>query len=128
MRGQDARRRNTEAAQRSQERREREDAAPRLHDVIPRLTSLALEIKEARDGEVSVNYTRRVVVERAPALFEIPCTDPDCKQGGHDVTASILRELRGAKTRFEGEHTCDGQLGRGACNRVLRYVGLAEYQ
>lgn len=127
MRGQYVRQRNTEAARRSQERREREDSAERLHDLVPRLSSLALEVREARGDEIGVSYVRRVVLEKAPALFEIPCTDPDCKEGGHDVTAPILRALRAAQTRFEGEHTCDGQLGRGECRRVLRYVGLAAF-
>jgi hypothetical protein len=127
VRGQNGRYRNSEAAQRSRERRDREDAAERLHAVVPRLGSLALEVREARGEEIGVSYVRRVVVERAPALFDLPCTDPDCKDGGHDVTAPILRALRSAQTRFEGEHACHGQIGRGQCQRVLRYVGLAAF-
>jgi hypothetical protein len=127
MRGQYSRQRNSEAAKRSQDRREREDSAERLHDVVPRLSTLALELHDTRGEEQGPSYTRRVVVERAPALFDVPCMEPECKEGGHEVTAPILRALRAGQTRFEGEHTCDGQVGRGHCGRVLRYVGLATF-
>lgn len=116
-----------EAARRSRERREREDAAGRLHDLIPGLSSLALELREERGGDLVVKYVRHVVLERAPALFDIPCSDPACKDGGHDVTAPILRALRAATPRFEGEHSCEGNVGRGECRRVLHYVGIAVF-
>jgi hypothetical protein len=118
---------NRDAARRSQERREREDAAVRLHDAVPGLTSLSLELQEVSGEDVIVKYVRRVVLERAPALFVIPCTDPACEDGGHDVTAPILRALRGARTQFDGEHACDGHIGHGECKRVLRYMGIAGF-
>ena len=73
------RRRNAEQLRRTEERRQREQEAGKLTDEIPGLVSLRLEIDEMQD-DVAVSaarHTRHVVVERAPALFEIPCTDLD---------------------------------------------------
>ena len=122
--------RNFEAAQRAAERRRREDEAERLIAVAPKLDSLRLELGERR-GEVALPesaHIKRVSVQHAPALFEIPCLDSWCKEGGHDITADVLRELRSGATRFEGEHACAGRSGVADCQRVLRYVGIATYR
>jgi hypothetical protein len=111
------------------ERRRREDEAPRLRSVIPTLKSLRLEIKEHR-GDALVSeacYIRRVVVESAAALFFIPCTDPACREGGHDLSAAILRSLEQGSTEFQGTHRCGGVVGTGECARVLHYTATAEY-
>lgn len=73
-------------------------------------------------------HIRRIVVERAPALFELPCGDRSCKDGGHDLTHAILTELQHGTTRFEGENHCSGYLGGAPCGSVLRYVGVATYR
>jgi hypothetical protein len=123
-------RRHSEAAQRFAERRRREDEAPRLLALVPGLESLRLEFRESRAGGqmVDLAHTRRVVVERAPALFELPCQDSSCKDGGHDITRAIVEALRGGAERFEGEDVCRGQVGTAECNRVLTYVGTATYR
>ena len=61
-----------------------------------RIASLKLEIEEYRRDSVTpqVRYTRHIAVERAPALFHLGCTDPECSDGGHDVTGMIMGELR----------------------------------
>jgi hypothetical protein len=125
-------RRGNEAAQRSAERRRREDEAPRLIQLIPNLAELKLELRETRSlGEVTeTSHTRRIVVERAPALFELPCLDSSCRDGGHDVTHAILKGLRGGETRFDGTDVCRGVLGTvgtAECGRVLSYVVEASY-
>ena len=122
-------RRNVEAERRSLERRQRQDGATRLQQEAPRLATLRLEIEDHREGEnfSEVKYVRPIIVERAPALFEIPCQDPACKEGGHDLTATVLRALRACSTRFEGKDGCGGQIRNGSCDRVLRYVGIATY-
>jgi hypothetical protein len=122
-------RRNTEAAQRFAARRQREDEAPRLSTEIPNLASLRLEIEERAGGSVVAEpkHIRRVVIDSAPALFVLSCGDARCKDGGHDVTSSILRALRSGDTTFEGEDVCNGSLGSGQCSRVLHYVGSATY-
>lgn len=122
--------RNFEAAQRAADRRKREDDAERLAAVVPKLESLRLDIEERR-GEVSLPesaHIKRVSVPHAPALFEIPCLDSWCKEGGHDVTAEVLRHLRAGATHFEGEHSCSGRSGTAECQRVMRYVGTATYR
>jgi len=123
-------RRNRDAANRFAERRRREDEAPRLHAEAPTLESLKLELEERRSGAVSaeVSHIRRVVVASAPALFEVPCSNPSCSDGGHDLTTSIMSALRMRSHRFEGEDTCYGQVGNASCERVLKYVATATYR
>jgi hypothetical protein len=118
------------AAVRSAERRQREDEAPRLSQEVPELVSLSLEIEERSEGIglIQQKHVRRVVVDSAPALFLLPCGDPKCDQGGHDVTQSIMRALRAHNVEFEGEDGCNGSLGAGICRRILHYQGFAKYR
>ncbi|HVW27018.1 MAG TPA: hypothetical protein VHC69_16750 [Polyangiaceae bacterium] len=122
--------RRGDGAERYAERRRREEEAPRLRSVVPNLESLRLEIEEHRAGGSlsEAAHVRRIVVERAPALFVLPCHDASCKGGGHDVTHAVLRSLREQSERFTGEHPCQGQVGSSECRRVLVYVGIATYK
>lgn len=118
------------AAQRAAERRERENSAPRLSDEVPELVALKLEVEE-RSGAASASapkYIRRVQVPSAPALFLIPCGDASCKDGGHDVTHSVMHALRQHRTEFNGTDACHGSLGTASCGRLLAYDGFAEYK
>jgi hypothetical protein len=123
-------RRNAEAAQRFAERRRREDEAPRLSAVVPNLTDLKIEIEERRAGGVlaEASHIRRIVVEHAPALFWVPCGDPACKEGGHDVTAPLLRALQQGQTNAEGEDVCTGRVGSADCHRTVRWIATATYR
>lgn len=122
-------RRRTETARLARERREREDSAPRLADLCPTLQELRFEIAEVRAGDQNgADHIRRIVVEHAPALFEMPCIDRSCKDGGHDLTSEVLEALRAHQKRFEGQHACRGSLGAGSCKRVMRYVAYASYR
>ena len=122
--------RRGEAAERVAERRRREDQAPRLIERVPRLESLRLEIQELRDGVcvLESKHVRRIPVDHAPALFELPCLDGFCEDGMHDLTQAILRELEAGATEFGGEDACSGHTGSSACHRVLKYVGVATYR
>ncbi len=121
-------RRNSFAAQRFAERRRREDEAPRLSEQVHDLESLRLELEErSGDTAASPKYTRRFVVARAPALFFVPCGDPRCLDGGHDLTSTVMHALRRQQTSFEADDTCSGALGNSQCGRVLRVEGIAEY-
>ncbi len=112
------------------QRVQREDAAGKLAAQAPDLTSLSITIRETRpEGCVSdTQYTRRVVLEHAPALFEVPCAYPECEDGGYDVTREILLSLAAHQTKFEGEQSCRGRCGSLECTRVLRYAGTATYR
>ena len=123
-------RRVSEAALRAADRRRREDDAPRLRGAVPALDSLRLEIEERRGGGVLAGgaHIRRIMVEHAPALFDLPCGDRACKDGGHDLTRTILGALQRGEPRFEGEDRCSGSLGEAPCGSVLRYVGIATYR
>ncbi len=112
------------------QRVQREDAAGKLLTLAPDLTSLSITIRETRpEGCVSdTQYTRRVVLEHAPALFEVPCAYPECEDGGYDVTREVLLSLAARHAHFEGEQSCRGRCGSLECTRVLRYAGTATYR
>src|SRR5215471_702778 len=121
-------RKQSEAAQRSDERRLREDQAPRLLAQIPDLLTLSLTIEDRSDTSLSQHrHVRHIVVAHAPALFSIMCSDPNCRDGGHDVTDSIMRALVRRETTFHGEDRCYGALGSSSCTRVLHYDAVASY-
>lgn len=125
------RRRNAERDERTLQRHEREDAAGKLLRKVPDLLSLSLAVHESRPeaGTGASNYIRRIVVEHAPALFEMPCSNAYCKDGGYDVTREVLDALMSHKTHFEGDGACRGSSGtNGDCARILRYVGTATYK
>jgi hypothetical protein len=119
------------AAQRFADRRQREDGAPRLQTQIPSLRSLRLDIEERRgtwpSADPQGSHMRRIVVSTAPAMFLITCHDPDCRDGGHDVTATIMRALRSRESRFEGSDHCPGRIGSADCQRTIRFLATAEY-
>jgi hypothetical protein len=123
-------RKTSEAAQRQAERREREDKAPRLAAEVPDLVGLKLEISE--QSTVSPpnqpKHIRRIVVAHAPALFLIPCGDPQCSDGGHDVTGTIMNALHRHEASFKGDDPCRGTLGPTICSRTMHYEGFAEYK
>jgi hypothetical protein len=120
----------TEASQRFAERRRREDEAPRLLERVPELTHLKLEVEERRAASMAADskHVRHVVVDRAPALFYIPCGDPACKDGGHDVTNALMRGLTSRDAHFETEDTCSGSIGTAPCGRVVRVIATATFQ
>ena len=123
-------RKTNEAAERFAERRRREDEAPRLKTEFPALQTLALEIRETSDnvsGAMSPMHIRRIMVEHAPALFVVPCSNARCQHGGHDITSLLRSHLRSQETRFEGDHECRGSTDDATCSRVLHFVGTATY-
>ncbi|WP_437709210.1 hypothetical protein WMF45_33190 [Sorangium sp. So ce448] len=124
------RRRNIEREERMLLREKREHAAGKLLQKVPQLTSLNLEIRESRPNSSTndTQYIRRVVVEHAHALFEMPCSYSSCDNGGYDVTQEILSGLASRTARFEGECACRGSCGAECCSRVLRYVATATYR
>jgi hypothetical protein len=120
-------RKNSPAALRFAERRRREADAPRLCDQVPDLVSLRLEIEE-RSGVTATKHIRRFVIDRAPALFLVPCGDSRCAEGEHDLTTTVMRGLRAHETSFEGSDECMGSVGLSACARVLHFDAIAEYR
>lgn len=128
--------RSNPAALRAAARREQEDAAPRLLSVVPTLKSLALTLEERRrsaDGSTggqsdAGSHIRRVVVEHAPAMFQIPCGNRACQDGGHDLTREILHALRSGQVTFEGDDACNGATVSGQpCELLLRYRAQASF-
>jgi hypothetical protein len=122
--------RNSEAAQRFAERRQRENAAPRLHEAVPGLATLRLEVDERRGmaNAGDPKHVRLVVVDSAPALFEIPCGDKSCKEGGHDLTDAVMRSLQSHQTKFELEDTCHGNVGKAFCGTLMHVTITATYK
>ena len=124
------RRRQLEMQERVRERREREDAAPRLRKQVTELVSLSIEVEDASGSHLGAKtrYVRHVVVERAPALFQIPCSDAGCRDGGHNVTIPVMRALHAGESEFSGQDVCGGWCGGDHCGRILHYVGHATYR
>jgi hypothetical protein len=119
-----------ERAERKSQRARREAVAGRLLQKVPGLASLSIEIHETRPGGVvsDNHYTRRIVLEHAPALFEVPCSYADCSDGGYDVTLELLDALLAGRRELRGEQTCRGRCGGQPCARLLRYVAVAAYR
>ncbi len=126
--------RSKEKALERQERRtqrlKREDDAGKLSQKAPDLATLSLAVHETRpEGCVTdTHHIRRFVVEHAPALFEVACSDPYCEDGGYDITRDILYALASHKLTFESEQRCRGHCGANDCGRSLRVVGTATYR
>jgi hypothetical protein len=121
-------RRNSPQALRFAERRKREDDAPRLHEQVPNLISLRLDIADRSSVADGSDHIRRVVVDHAPALFLLPCGDPRCADGEHDLTLTVMRALRSNQTSFRGTDSCMGSVGPSACSRVLQFEAVAAYR
>jgi hypothetical protein len=94
---------------------------------VPNLTRLQLDIEE-RTGAGGSTHTRRIVIDSAPALFLVPCGDPRCVDGGHDLTTPVMQALRSRKSSSHGEDACNGSVGPSPCARVLHYDVIAEYR
>jgi hypothetical protein len=120
-------RRNNPAEQRFTERRRREDEAPKLCAEVPTLSSLQIAIEE-RSGVGQTKYLRRVLVDRAPAMFLIPCGDPRCTDGEHDLTSAVMGALRARQTTFRVQDHCHGSIGSSECPREVQLNGTAEYR
>jgi hypothetical protein len=117
-----------EAAQRRTDRLEREDSCQRLKYVVPTILGLRLVISEhGAGGGDAVVHTRHIVVDRAPALFRLPCSEKDCVDGGHDLTSEIMRALRLHITAFDGRDVCYGTRYNTSCKRELTYNAIASY-
>jgi hypothetical protein len=121
-------RRDSPTAIRFAERRKREDDAPRLRVEVPNLVSLQLDINDRSAVGEGSTHTRRVVIDHAPALFLWPCGDPQCANGEHDLTTTVMRSLRAEETSFHGEDPCTGSVGSNACSRVLQLEAAAAYR
>ena len=120
--------RSREAAQRFADRRKREDDAPRLSSEIPKLATLRLAVEERRATVTAAEskHLRHVIVNRAPALFIIPCGDPSC-DGGATTDDPIMRELRAHRTASRST-TSASATRTSRCGRNVHAVGTATYR
>ena len=119
----------SDAANRFAERRQREQDAPRLLDRVPALATLRLDVAAGRNATSSEpKHSRIIVVDAAPALFVLPCADHACREGGHDLTSTVLHALAAGTTHFELEDTCYGNVGSASCGRALHVQVTATYR
>jgi hypothetical protein len=111
------------------ERWKREDAAPRLADEAPELEQFKLEFSEWSHGRAIADSSRvrHIVVKSAAAFFEVPCGDPRCKDGGHDLTREVMLNVRKRQPTFAGRDRCSGYVGQRPCARSLQFVAHAEF-
>jgi hypothetical protein len=124
------RRRTSEAEQRVARRWQQADDAPRLLAEIPELESLRMVIEESSNGSFTTvsRYTRLFVLTSAPALFWMPCGNPRCEEGGHDLTYPLMSALRARKGNVQGVDECGGMVGSSVCGAVIRYDVTATYK
>jgi hypothetical protein len=122
--------RSREAFLRFSERRRREDEARRLQEELPQLSTLRLEVEERRGNATfaETRHVRHIVVARAPSLFVLPCGDSDCRDGGHDVTDALMRQLHEGREDFVVEDACIGDVRGAKCDRVIRVHAMATYK
>jgi hypothetical protein len=121
-------RRDHEKIEATAEHRRREDAAPRLRDEVASLRTLRLHFDERREGgQLNVmTYSKPMVVDSAPASFEIRCTEPRC-DGRHDLTRDMMTALRKQLPSYSGRSPCPGYVGDAPCDRVMLYSFVATY-
>jgi hypothetical protein len=124
------RRRISEATERVTRRWQQADDAPRLLSQVPDLDSLRMQIEELGSGRTAdgSKHTRLFVLPSAPALFLVPCGDPRCEDGGHDLTREIMASLRAHREQFDGQDSCGGSVGSRPCACVIRYWITASYR
>jgi hypothetical protein len=121
--------RRTEAAERFADRRAREDGAERLRDVVPDVVACKIELSESRPNSTAADvvHIRHLVVAHAAALVLIACSDPSCKDGGHDISSQLIRGLKDRRAEIRGEDACYGSVGSAECGRILRFHAFAQY-
>ncbi len=112
------------------ERWKREDEAPRLKEKVPTVTSLRLDLEELEEERpiIGTRRVRHIVVDQAAALFEIPCSDSKCENGGHDVTRQVMEALTKLQSTFEFQSACAGESGQRPCGRVLAVTASATFE
>lgn len=111
------------------ERWKREDEAPRLAKQVPTLKCLRLELSETANERRLLDSERigHIIVPRAAARFEVPCSDDRCQDGGHDLTFEVMIHLRQRRRSFVGQDRCSGYVGDRPCGRVLEFVAHADF-
>lgn len=60
-------------------------------------------------------------------MLVVPCSDPSCRDGGHDISSALLRGFRERRIEIRGEDACDGDIGSVHCGRVLTFTAFAAY-
>ena len=114
---------------RFEDRRQRERSAQRLTARVPTLATLRLDIAEGRDViSDGPKYARIITVATSPALFDLGCNDPSCRDGGHDLTSHVLRGLLEGKTHFTVDQRCQGSVGSADCGRNMHVEITATYR
>jgi hypothetical protein len=108
-------------------RRQLEQDAPRLASAVPSLRTLRLSITEHHVLH-PLQHVKHIVVDRAPALFKLPCHDQFCREGGYDVTAFVMRGLRAREAQFSGTQSCEGRVGQHPCRRTMTFEVTARYE
>ena len=112
------------------ERWQRENDAPRLAATFTTLQKLRLDLTESRDGQriAGTQRTLHIIVERASTHFEVPCGDPRCADGGHDISYEVMRGLSAGQELCQGEHWCAGYVADRSCGRQLHFSAVAKYE
>ncbi len=122
-------RRDPEALARARERREKNDAAKRIKEIVPNLATMKLQVSEKpikADADKAITHIKHVIVDRAPARFELPCCDHKC-DGSHDFTEFVLEGLQKKEASFSSTDPCGGAAKEGPCHFEMTITAMATY-
>ncbi len=131
-----ARRTLTPLDERRRKRRMRDAAAERIETAFPDVSEIFLEV--GLTNESDPNFDRQLVRNqyvrgpRYSADFSFDCCNKDCVDGGHDITAELLRAINAKRTTVSGENVCQGWqceqcIGSTRCLCRLKYTARISY-
>jgi hypothetical protein len=111
-------------AAQSAERFRRELEAPLLRTEVPDLLGLSIELAEGGQGGSmpETRHVRRFVLATARALFLIPCGNPLCQGGGHDISTVVMGALRSHRPEQAGDSPCPGLVDGTPCTRTVHFI------
>jgi hypothetical protein len=116
-------------AAQSAERFRRELEAPLLRTEVPDLIELSIELAEGGQGGMpETRHVRRFVLATARALFLIPCGNPLCQGGGHDISTVVMGALRSHRLEQAGDSPCSGTVDAVPCTRTVHFVVRGTYE
>ncbi|WP_028079821.1 hypothetical protein [Solimonas soli] len=114
-------------AQRRQERQQNYDIAPTISERWPEVRSVAVDLRFARMERRTLPMPyRQIFLPPMRAFFAFLCPDPECRNGGFDLTPTIERGHARHGGAIHGTLACGGQRptrerGWAACEIELQF-------
>ena len=107
---------------------QRVTAAPSLAEKYSKLKSLTVNAGYyAPEGVIKFRqFTYDVNIDHAKSVFRLNCSNDECVQGDHELTAELAKAIASRSKSVAGELCCTGWQNKASmqktkCNHVLRY-------